>query len=204
MGDEQPGDSVPIVLHEPEPCDERIHLQIYGFNPFIVDLLRARWGRWLVSERLLRPLLDQMMVIMAYLPGQLSGRIAVKISPAADSDKGLGPASFTGEASPRTKLAVRHIGRKLFAGRRELGASPALPLAQLHEPGSSNHLGACLPMRDKPQPGETDRLGRPHGMRRAHVVDGACFSDLPSEHLTYTIMANSMRIAAQAAHGDTL
>lgn len=30
-----------LVLNEPNLCDELIHLQIYGFNPFITDLLRA-------------------------------------------------------------------------------------------------------------------------------------------------------------------
>jgi hypothetical protein len=34
-----------------------------------------------------------------------------------------------------------------------------------------------------------------------HVVDAACFSDLPSEHLTYTIMANAARIARQVTEG---
>jgi choline dehydrogenase-like flavoprotein len=191
-----------IVLNEPDLCDELIHLQIYGFNPSIADLLRARWGNILGPERLLRPLFEQMMVVMAYLPSQLSARIAVKVSPASTSDAGLGPASFVGEGNPRTQLAVRRIGRKLFDNRRAIGAWPALPLTQLPEPGFSNHLGACLPMRDKPQPGEADRQGRPHGLRRVHVVDGACFSDLPSEHLTYTIMANAMRIAAQATLSD--
>jgi choline dehydrogenase-like flavoprotein len=192
---------VTLVLREPELCDEAIHLQIYGFNPFITDLLRVRWGRFVVREHLLRPLFDQMMVVMAYLPGQLSGRIAVKVTPEPSLSFGLGSARFTGEANPRIHHAAHAIGRKLMAHRRELGAWPALPLTQVPVPGFSNHLGACLPMRANPQPGETDRWGRPHGMRRVHVVDSAVFSDLPSEHLTYTIMANAMRIARQAASG---
>ena len=190
-----------LVLKDDELCDERIHLQIYGFNPFIVDLLRARWGG-LVREGLLRPLLNQMMVVMAYLPGQLSGRISVKVSPSSASDAGLPPARFTGEPSARTKIAARMIGTKLRDHRRELGAWPALPLMRVWDPGFSNHLGACLPMRQAPTPGETDRLGRPYGLRRVHVVDSACFSDLPSEHLTYTIMANAMRIATEATAQD--
>lgn len=185
-----------LILNDTELCDQRVHLQVYGFNPFITDLLRARWGG-LVREGLLQPLLNQMMVVMAYLPGQLSGRIAVKVAPSA-SDAGLPPARFSGEANPRTKRAARQIGHKLRAHRGELGAWPALPLMQVPDPGFSNHLGACLPMRQTPRPGETDRLGRPYGLQRVHVVDSACFSDLPSEHLTYTIMANAMRIATEA------
>jgi ferredoxin len=191
-----------IMLNDPDLCDELIHLQIYGFNPFITDMLRARWGGFLVRDALLQPLLNQMMVVMAYLPGQLSGRIAVKVKPSSPSDAGLAPASFTGEANPRTQIAIRRIGRKLLDHRRELGAWPALPLTEVPDPGTSNHLGGCLPMRDKPQPGETDRLGRPFGLKRVYVVDSACFSDLPAEHLTYTIMANAMRIADEATGKD--
>lgn len=190
-----------IVLNDPDLCDERVHLQIYGYSPFIADLLRARWGNSLVSEALGRPLTDRMMIVMAYLPGQLSGRIAVRVKAPSPSDHGLAPASFTGELNPRTRAAARRIGRKLMAHRRELGVWPALPLMQVPEPGFSNHLGGCLPMRAAPQPGETDRLGRPFGLHRVHVVDGACFSALPSEHLTYSIMANAMRIAAAATGG---
>ena len=191
-----------IVLNDPNLCDERIHLQIYGFSPFITDLLRARWGNLFVPDALARPLTNQMMIVMAYLPGQLSGRIAVRVKPTSPSDDGLPPASFTGELNPRTKGAARRIGRKLMAHRRELGAWPALPLMEVPEPGFSNHLGACLPMRAAPGPGETDRLGRPFGLQRVHVVDSACFSALPSEHLTYSIMANAMRIAAETTGGE--
>ena len=186
-----------ILLNDPELCDELIHLQIYGFNPFITDLLRARFGGLLVREALLRPLLNQMMVVMGYLPGQLSGRIAVTVKPASSSDAGLAPATFNGESNPRTPAAVRAIAGKLNRHARRLGVWPAPALTEV--PGASNHLGACLPMRAQPQPGETDRLGRPFGLTRVHVVDAACFSDLPAEHLTYTIMANAMRIAAEAS-----
>jgi len=191
-----------IEMNDPALCDELIHLQIYGFNPFITDMLRARWGNFLVRDALLQPFLNQMMVVMGYLPGQLSGRIAVKVKPTSLSDVGLPLASYTGEVNPRTDTAVRHIGRKLLAHRRELGVWPVLSLTEVPDPGSSIHLGGCLPMCNTPRPGETDRWGRPFGLRRVHVVDGACFSDLPGEHLTYTIMANAMRIAAETTGGD--
>lgn len=72
-----------IVLNDPELCDERVYLQIYGFNPFIIDLLQARWGKLLMWDALMRPLTNQIMVVMAYLPGQLSGRIAVRVTTVA-------------------------------------------------------------------------------------------------------------------------
>jgi len=56
-------------------------------------------------------------------------------------------------------------------------------------------------MRKVPGPHQSDILGRPAGLRRVHIADGASFPDLPGEHLTYTIMANAARIAAQTTEG---
>jgi choline dehydrogenase-like flavoprotein len=191
-----------IVLNEPDLCDELIHLQIFGFSPFVTDILRARWGSFLIRDALLQPFANQLMIVLGYLPSQLSGKIAVKIKPSSPSDVGLAPASFSGEINPGTRSAVLRIGRKLNAHWRELGAWPALPLIEVPVPGTSNHLAACLPMRNKPELGETDRWGRPFGLRRVFVVDGASFSDLPAEHLTLTIMANAMRVAAEVTGRD--
>src|SRR5262249_11679554 len=124
-----------IVLNDPDLCDELIHLQIYGFNPFITDILRARWGGYFVPNALLQPLLSQIMFVMAYLPGQLSGRIAVKVKPSSPTDAGLAPASFVGEINPRTQIAVRRIGRKLLAYRRGFCTWALFPLTDVPYPG---------------------------------------------------------------------
>jgi ferredoxin len=174
--------------------DAHIHLQVYGYNPFLADILRARYGR-LINQRLMQPLLDRMMIVMGYLPGALSGRIAMTVRPNADGLPGL---ACRGIANAQSVAAINAVGKKLAAHCRDFGFLPLLPLTEIPMIGTSVHLAACLPMKDAPCIGETDRLGRPFGSRRAHVVDGACFSTLPSEHLTYTIMANAARIAHQS------
>jgi choline dehydrogenase-like flavoprotein len=188
-----------IEIDDPEICDELIHLQIYGFNPFIADLLRERWGKFFIGEKLLQPLFDRMMMIMAYLPGQISGKVAMRVNASSQNGYGLPLAVYTGESNTRTLPAVRRLKHRLKAHWQDFGLVPATPLAEICEPGISHHLAGGLPMRQTPGPKETDRLGRPFGSRRVHVVDGACFSSLPAEHLTYTIMANAARIAAQSA-----
>ena len=67
--------------------------------------------------------------------------------------------------------------------------------------GTSLHYAGTLPMRTAPGPYETDRLGLLHGNLRVHIADGACFSDLPAKNLTFTIMANAMRIASELRKG---
>jgi choline dehydrogenase-like flavoprotein len=185
-----------LEVGRPEICDENIHLQVYGFNPFMVDILRARWG-YIVNPRILQPLFDRMMIVMGYLPAQLSGSIQIFVHP-SKSD-GLPIASCAGLSNPRTETAVRAIAKLLLTHARDFGWLPTLPFVEVPEPGMSAHLAGCLPMKGAPSIGETDKLGRPCGLRRVHVVDAACFPDLPSEHLTYTIMANAARIARQAS-----
>jgi choline dehydrogenase-like flavoprotein len=184
-------------MDRPEICDENIHLQIYGFNPFMVDILRSRWGR-LINESILQSLFDRMMVVVGYLPGQLSGSIEVVVRPQSE---GLPAASCVGVPNPRTNSSVRSIAKILSAHAQDFGWLTALPLMEVPKIGTSAHLAGCLPMKSATAIGETDVLGRPHGMRRVHVVDSACFSDLPSEHLTYTVMANAARVARQATEG---
>jgi len=41
---------------------------------------------------------------------------------------------------------------------------------------------------------ETDRNGLLFGKRRVHVADAATFPRLPAKNLTFTIMANALRI----------
>jgi choline dehydrogenase-like flavoprotein len=186
-----------VEIADPAICDELIHLQIYGFNPFISDMLRARCGKFFPGDKLLQPLFDRLMLIMAYLPGQISGRIALRVNPPAQGN-GLPLAVYTGEPNSRTLPAVRALRHNLKVHARAFGWYPMLYFTEIPEPGASNHLAGGLPMRAAPSPQESDRLGRPYGLRRVHLVDGACFSHLPAEHLTYTIMANAARIASQS------
>lgn len=66
---------------------------------------------------------------------------------------------------------------------------------QISKIGKSFHYGASLPMRTKPNELETDRLGRPMGYERWHIVDASIFSSIPAGPITLTMMANASRIA---------
>jgi choline dehydrogenase-like flavoprotein len=56
-------------------------------------------------------------------------------------------------------------------------------------------------MRLNPGRYETGRDGALSGTTRVYVVDGAAFPGLPAKSLTFTIMANALRIARRVA-GD--
>lgn len=62
-------------------------------------------------------------------------------------------------------------------------------------PGASVHYAGSLPMRERAaKKYETDRNGLLFGSRRVHVADAATFPRLPAKNLTFTIMANAIRI----------
>ncbi len=54
-------------------------------------------------------------------------------------------------------------------------------------------------MRETPARYQTDSSGLLFGTRRVYIVDGACFSRLPAKNLTFTIMANALRIGRARA-----
>ncbi len=85
--------------------------------------------------------------------------------------------------------------RALIRAFRRIGFHGLAALCQYPPMGSSLHYGATLPMKAEPGRYETDANGRLEGTRNVYVCDGACFSALPAKNLTFTIMANAMRIA---------
>ena len=79
---------------------------------------------------------------------------------------------------------------------RKIGFSTAAALCQYPPMGSGIHYAGTLPMREFPDRYQLYPDGRLHGARRIYVADGACFPRLPAKNLTFTIMANAMRIAS--------
>lgn len=84
----------------------------------------------------------------------------------------------------------------LIPAFRRLGFYTARFLRQYPRPGAAIHYAGTLPMRREPGPYETHPDGLLHGTSRVYVADGACFPRLPAKNLTFTIMANAMRIAS--------
>ncbi|MGH7287169.1 MAG: GMC oxidoreductase, partial [Myxococcota bacterium] len=85
---------------------------------------------------------------------------------------------------------------RLRALRRPLGLWPVPGLAKATPFGFHGHLAGTLPMRASPGPLETDAKGRLSGTRRVFVADSAVFPTLPAQNLTFTAMANALRIGA--------
>ena len=95
----------------------------------------------------------------------------------------------------RKKLGL--IERHLISAFRKLAFFSLPSLCKYPAPCNSYHYAGTLPMTTDPQRYETSVNGLLAGSKHVYVVDAANFSSLPSKNHTFTIMANSMRIAHQ-------
>ena len=82
---------------------------------------------------------------------------------------------------------IRHL--------RGLGLVSFPGLCRFPLPGNSYHYAGTFPMRHQPGPLETDPMGRLAGCGRVHIADASVFPNLMAKNLSFTSMANAMRIA---------
>jgi choline dehydrogenase-like flavoprotein len=92
----------------------------------------------------------------------------------------------------RTLAAMRHALWKLGAV-----VPPGMTRVLAH--GSSIHYAGTLPMTPDARPFTTSPEGRSRDMVNLSIADGAAFPFLPAKNLTYTLMANAVRIASALA-----
>jgi choline dehydrogenase-like flavoprotein len=172
------------VVCEDGALSEPVQASIYGTTgPLRSDVLfefPLAVSAGLVWARYLPP---AMALMMLFYPGQPDPRNYIRLRPGGELEVNY---------EWRTPGTAE---RKLIAAFRRIGYLSSMKLCQYPGMGASLHYAGTLPMRQSPGAYETHPDGRLEGTRNVHVCDGACFSALPSKNLTFTIMANSMRIA---------
>lgn len=123
-----------------------------------------------------------MGLLMLFYPGRASASNYVRLRQTGELDV---------EFAPEPPHAIE---RRLIRLLRKMGYVTHAALIQRPGSGAGLHFAGTLPMRPSPARYETDSSGRLYGTRRVSIVDGACFSRLPAKNLTFTIMANALRI----------
>jgi hypothetical protein len=155
--------------------------------------LRAEFfGRFPLSARanlgLVRDLLPAMLLMQLFFPAGAQ-------EPARLSLKEDGRSRIEGRPN---RVDLRRLGG-LLGALRSLGlwTHPAL----IYKPvtGHAIHYAGSLPMTTRPARYQCDPSGRLYGTQHVYVADSACFSGLPAKNMSFGMMANAMRIAAQAA-----
>lgn len=175
-----------------------VHLQVYGFNDLLSDILKHKLGRlynWVPTNALL----GRFLLIKGYLHSVHSGRISATLR----NRDGRDTLELREVVNPDTRVLVSRVLRKIRGLSSQIQAYPVNSLLQFTQVGSGFHCGGSFPMATNPKNGQSDTLGRPHGWRRTHVIDATVLPSIPATTITQTVMANAFRIASLAAMKDS-
>jgi len=148
------------------PLDLRAALNVFRFTHAALGAVNL----WLPDRRRAENLLT-----LRARPGSQETQLAVRCA------KDL-PERFDGP--------FRIIKRAL----RKLGCLVPPGMAQRLPRGSSVHYAGTLPMQQARQPFTCDPDCRSNDFRNLYVADGASFPFLPAKNLTFTLMANAVRV----------
>lgn len=91
----------------------------------------------------------------------------------------------------RIKEGIRKVKRVLW----NLGCVVPPGMTHVRPMGSSVHYAGTIPMSASPQSHTANAFCQSHKFENLYFVDGTTFPFLPAKNLTFTLMANAVRIA---------
>lgn len=175
------------VVFDPGGGADLVQGTIYGTNgPLRTDAIFEFPLPIRASLAWAKHLSPAMGLLMLFHPGVRDAENHVRLAPDGALDIRCRPVRPGGAEGPLIRAFCR-IG---FFSHPALCVRPGL--------GQGLHYAGLLPMAEHPGPYQTDADGLLHGAQRVYVTDGACFPALPAKNLTFTIMANALRIARKA------
>jgi len=188
-----------IELWRPQISRHTVHLQIYTWSDLVGQAVRNTLGPLARPlESLARQLEERMVIVQGYLHSDESRIIEMTLRREGAKDC----LHLNAMPNPETRRTVKRVVHELLRQSRRLGGVVLPPLLQLAEPGRGFHCAGSFPMRDKPQPFESDSLGRPHGWTRVHAVDATVLPSAPATTITLSVMANAHRIGWESARKE--
>lgn len=175
------------------------HLQVYGYSDLMLreasSMLRLPPA---AVERVARSALSRLLFCQGYLHSDRSRSIRAELL----GSEPEAPLRLVPLGSPEdVRRDVDAVVSRLRGSARALRAIPLRRLLRVWEPGRGVHVGGSFPMSAQPSGLQADLLGRPAGLRRVHLVDSSVFPSVPPTTITYTVMANAQRIAAESPNG---
>ena len=184
-----------IELYRPELSRRAVHLQVYTYSDTIATAVRGSLGPLKMFARQLQ---ERLLVVQGYLHSDESPSIQMTLK--RDGSKDF--LQMDSVSNAETPHAIKKVLRELLSQRGAIGGFAVPPMLQVAQPGRGFHCGGSLPMRAQPGKLETDLMGRPFGWSRIHVVDASVLPTVPATTITFSVMANSHRIASQSSGLD--
>ena len=183
-------------LTDPEVDPHLVHAQIYTYNDTYAHGIRQRFGPFGGAAKPLVEMLSRRLIVaQTFLHSDSSPSIGMRVDGSIRQER----IEFRAQPNDRTAAVMKRVVNRLAKAARLAGMLALTPLARLNALGSSFHCGGTFPMRENPERGETDVLGRPGGSRRVHLIDASVFPSIPASTITFSVMANAHRIATEAA-----
>jgi choline dehydrogenase-like flavoprotein len=172
------------MIYEGAAPQETLQATLFGpVGPLRSDILFDLPFSISANLALTKYLGPAMGLLMVFYPGRSAQSNYIKVNRKNELE-----VSYHGETLGRVEKVMLKALRKIgYLGAASLCTYPPM--------GSAVHYAGTLPMKERPERYQTDRDGRLFGTRRVYIADGASFSALPAKNLTFTIMANAMRIA---------
>jgi len=165
--------------------------QLYEYSDdLIVRAKKALPLGTLIPNSILGFFLKRMMVAIGYLDGANSPSIQMRL---LRDGSVLNSLAINGKSIEGRNQLIKHSIKRLSKYIRKSGLLPIPFLTQIALPGEGVHFGSWLPMGEK-----SDVLGRPNGSQHIHVVDSSVLPTIAPGPITFTVMANAMRIAKAA------
>jgi choline dehydrogenase-like flavoprotein len=165
--------------------------QIYEYSEDLISRARKSLPLgFVIPKWILKIFLKRMMVAIGYLGGDRSPSIQMHYL--SDGSVRLSEVDH-GLTFKERNQSIKHSVSSLAKFTSKIGLIPLNFLTQIAQPGEGVHFGGWLPMGDK-----TDLLGRPSTSRNIHVVDSSILPSIAPGPITFTVMANAMRIARES------
>ena len=179
------------------------HIQVYQYGDYVLEpIKRILKGFTPLFSRIMNSILERLVIMQAMLHSDFSDELELKVVCGTDGRYKLNVVGV------KNKKARQGYKKLLKAINKILPGGRAFRLGMfIDPPGASNHIGGTFPMREIPrsEKNESDIWGRIKGLEKVHIVDSSILPSLPAPTITFTVMANAVRIAqhvGESLNGD--
>lgn len=168
-----------------------IHFSLYTYNQLYKQALDGILGPVAgLASPFVKFFLSRLYFSISYLHSSESSYLEARLK-----DDTQGTLAVNSVEAPAA-IDVMNKGRmQLLKLAPKTGLVPVLGYKGQKIPGAGNHSGGSFPMKHNPQGLETDSLGRVPDFDNVHLVDASILSSVPATSITFSIMANALRIA---------
>lgn len=147
-----------------------------------------------LSHRLFAHVKPALGVVTFFLPDRALAGNGIVLNPHPDTVT-RDQARLVYRDAPGKRAMLDDVVTQTCRALRRVGCLPLRPHVMVPPPGGGIHYGGTIPMSRIADPLCTDAEGRSYRYRNLYVADGATFPSLPSKSITFSLMANAVRIA---------